>query len=283
MKSVIIKAPCKINLGLNILGLENGYHLLDTVMVAVSLCDTIEMRLRNDGEVRVSFDGATGIDPIKNSAYQAAEYVRDKFRVTQGADIKVTKRVPVAAGLGGSSCDAAGVLRAYEILLGLPITIEDAAKLGSDTAFLWAAMGKKKKGGFAARCTGRGEVLEPFEIKPIDLVIAVSGKVNTAECYRKFDEMYPSYKDSPSDVEALTRALGKGDVGAIAKSLGNALQNPAMELEPKVSTTMELVKGTSPIALLMSGSGASVVGLYKDKKSADSARVMLKDKADFVW
>ena len=277
-RKIIAEAPCKINFGLNILGIENGYHLLDTVMIAIPLCDTIEIKLRNDGKIRTVFesDEILQINPIKNSAYQAAEYIRDKFGINCGADIKIIKRVPVAAGLGGSSCDAAGVLRAYGELFGLPISVEDAAELGSDTAFLFA-------GSIAARCTGRGEILEPFEAKPLNLVIAVSGKVNTAECYSEFDRMYPEYEYSPCNIEGLTMALCEGNADAIARCLGNALEKPAIKLEPKVAETMELVRRTNPAAVFMSGSGAAVVGLYKDEKSADKAREGLIGKIEFVW
>jgi len=282
---IIVEAPCKINLGLNILGIENGYHLLDTVMMAIPLCDTVEIKLRNDGEIKTIFfchgDTAnhiseTKIDPVKNTAYQAAEYVRDNFGITCGADIKIIKRVPVAAGLGGSSCDAAGVLRAYAELLRLPIAVKDAAKLGSDTAFLFA-------GYTTARCTGRGDILEPFEAKPLDLVIAVSGKVNTAECYRKFDELYPNYKYSLSDTNRLIEALREGNVGVIGRCIGNALEDAATELEPRIADTISLFMRTSAVAIFMSGSGAAVVGLYADKKSADRARAELLGKCDFVW
>jgi len=279
-KKIVVEAPCKINLGLNILGIKNDYHLLDTVMMAVGLCDTIELKLRDNGKISTEFvevnnDGLQ-IDPIKNSAYQAAKYVKNKFGVDYGADIRIIKRIPVAAGLGGSSCDAAGVLKAYTELLGLPISVEDAAEIGSDTAFLFA-------GAVAARCTGRGEILEPFEAKPLNLVIVVSGKVNTAECYKKFDEMYSNYEYSPGNIESLVESLKTGDVTAIGKTLGNALEKPAIKLEPQIAKTMKLVRATNPAAVFMSGSGASVVGLYKDKESADKARAELKGKCDFIW
>jgi len=287
--TITVEAPCKINLGLNILGIKNDYHLLDTVMTVTGLCDTVELKLRNDSEIKTHFQFTNSvkitkkgqeelsIDPIKNSAYQSAEYVKNKFGVTCGADINIIKRVPIAAGLGGSSCDAAGVLRAYSELLGLPVTAEDAAKLGSDTAFLFA-------GYTAARCTGRGEILEPFEAKPLNFVIAVSGKVNTAECYRKFDELYPSYEYSSCNIDGLIKAMQTGDIVAIEKCLGNALEKPAIALEPKVAETIKLVSMTNnSVAVFMSGSGAAVVGLYKDKKSADKARIQLRGKCDFVW
>ena len=282
MREIVIEAPAKINLGLNISGVDGtGYHELDTVMAAVPLCDTVYVRLRGDSEIRTVFEWEdakqkAAIDPVHNSAYAAAKYVRDKFGVC-GADIRVVKRVPAAAGLGGSSCDAAAVLRALAELHGIEVTIGDAAKLGSDTAFLFSAAA-------AARCTGRGEKLEIIEgAKPLNMVIAASGFVNTGACYRKFDELHPDGISTPCDTEGLIRGLQAGDLRIIAASIGNALEAPARALEPEVGRTIDLLRTGDPAAVFMTGSGAAAVGLYKDAAAASIAAAALKGKRDFVF
>jgi len=290
-REIIVNAPSKINYGLNVVGLtRDGFHSLDTVMIAIPVFDRIHIRLREDKIITTAFGDESGqaidVDCKNNTAYKAAQYVVDKYDVS-GVDIRVAKGVPIAGGMGGSSCDAAGVLYGYKRLLGLNIGCGDAARLGSDTAFLYGALEDKDRnrrlsGGevwFAARCRGRGENMEYFESRPLNMVICVQGRVDTTRCFGEFGRMYPNRVSEPNDIGTLIRELESGEIGT---PVGNALQEPAMVIEAEVRKSLELVQGTSPVVSFVTGSGAAVVGIYRDTNSRNGAYKKLVGTRDKV-
>ena len=159
-----LSAPAKINLALEVVGRrDDGYHDIDTVMTTIDLAD--ELRLRPHSELSVALQGpdARGIDAADDLAGRAARALAAAAGREPGVRIEVTKRVPAAAGIGGGSSDAAAVLRGLNRLWSLDWPVERlaavGAELGSDVPF-FVHCG-------AARCTGRGEVVEPLrDLKP---------------------------------------------------------------------------------------------------------------------
>ena len=113
MFAATVKSYAKVNLALNVTGCAGGYHLLDSVVASVDICDTVRAKPRKDALVNVYMRGmgSEGIPPEGNNAVRAAEAFVRAFG-TKGADIQIDKDIPIGAGLGGSSADAAGVLNA---------------------------------------------------------------------------------------------------------------------------------------------------------------------------
>ena len=153
MNTVKIKSYAKINLTLEIKGVENGYHLLDSLVASIDLFDLVVLKKRKDklSSITMRGMGSEGIPPEENIALKTAELFSETFS-TPGVDVTVYKNIPIGAGLGGSSADSAGVINGMAKLYG--ITDEDALtalaeKTGSDTSYM-------RKGGFQ-RMQGRGE------------------------------------------------------------------------------------------------------------------------------
>ena len=187
MNTVKIKSYAKVNLTLEIVGIEGGYHLLDSLVASVDLHDLILLKKKKGGLSSITMKGmgSESIPPEKNNALKAAEAFSERLN-TNGADIVIYKNIPMGAGLGGSSADVAGVLNGMAKLYGVDDerALEEIADgLGSDTKYML-------KGGFV-RMRGRGEKLTTTNItqKLHMLLICPHSDVSTAACYRKYDEL----------------------------------------------------------------------------------------------
>ena len=136
MKKVVINAPAKVNFTLDILGVEDGYHKIKTLVSTINLCDKITIKKRKDSRINLIMKGIpVDCEPIENNAYKAAQAFVEKYK-TLGVDIIVNKKIPVGAGLGGSSVDIAGVLNGMKALYPETEVLDIANKLGSDSGYL---------------------------------------------------------------------------------------------------------------------------------------------------
>lgn len=255
--SIRVKAYAKLNLTLSITGKENGYHLLDSLVCSADLFDLITLKKRKDCKITVKMRGlGTELMPIEqNNAYKAAKAYVEAFQ-TSGADILIDKNIPLGAGLGGSSADAAGVIRGMSGLYGAGSgeqLKELCDKLGSDTGYML-------KGGFA-RLSGRGEKVLPINCKTrLNFLLLVPDRgVSTAECYKMYDG-FP-VELPPSDVAAA--ALESGNLAALGQSLSNALYNAAASVNPDVKKAFGELKAFSPLGVNMTGSGSGVYALFE--------------------
>lgn len=255
------KAYAKINLSLNILGVSDGFHALDSVVTTIDLYDTVTVRKRKDDKITLTMKGIGAnilLDERQNNAYKAAVLFKQTFGV-KGVDITILKRIPLSGGLGGSSADIAGVLNAMKDLFDISEDVKPLAdKLGSDSGYLL-------NGGFA-RIGGRGEkvsLIDSYNDFWVVLVFAESG-VNTASCFKKYDE---EVKDGTlSNNENLQNAILKGDLISISKEVNNALALPATYLNSEVSANLKALKDLSPLCASVSGSGSTVFAIFETKE-----------------
>lgn len=260
--AVVVWAPAKVNLFLEILAKRpDGYHDLATLMLAVSLYDTLTFTEEPSGAIRLSCDNpelSTGSD---NLVCRAAELLRRRAGCSRGAAITLAKRIPMAAGLAGGSSDAAATLDGLNQLWGLGLAQPElaglAAELGSDVAFFFATP--------AAWCTGRGEIVEPAAVgKPLWLVlVAPTVGLATADVYR-----HVIVPEAPRSGDAIRQALAAGDVAEVGRQLFNRLQAPAEQLCPAVAGLDALLAEQGPAGRLMSGSGSSLFALCRDRREA---------------
>lgn len=254
----------KINLTLDLLGKEGEYHLIDSLVLSVDLFDRIVARRRKDGKITVSMHGmgSEAIPPEKNTAYLAGERFTAEFQTT-GADITVYKNIPIGAGLGGSSADAAGVLNALGRLYGTDAerTEKLAPELGSDVGFLL-------KGGFA-RMRGRGEQLVFFESVPLLYLLLLVPKkgVSTRECYALSDRFPPEKPRTDRVLEALS-----AHTEWAAKVMGNGLTAAASALVPEVGKALSQLKAFSPWGVNMTGSGSGVYAVFETRELCEWAK-----------
>ena len=255
MNTVRLNAYAKVNLTLDITGAQGGYHTLDSLVVTVSLYDRIVVKRRRDNLVNVVMHGmgSESISPEENNAVKAAEGFVSRFQ-TSGADITVYKNIPVGAGLGGSSADAAGVIRAMAKLYG----ISDMGALksladgfGSDTGYLLT-------GGFA-RMRGRGDIVNGHTMPELYmLLICPESGVSTAACYQEYDRIGKTYEPRTERVLELL-----GAPSWAARLYGNDLTEAAEALNPAVKTALLEARSFSPLGAGLTGSGSAAYAVFE--------------------
>ena len=273
MFGVKIKSHAKVNLSLNITGERGGYHLLDSVVCSVNVWDTVCAKARRDRLVNVYMHGrgSEAIPPGRNNAVLAGEAFVSAFS-TRGADIEIYKDIPIGAGLGGSSADAAGVLNVLAKLY----KVDDVAGLkaladasGSDTGYMLS-------GGFA-RIFGRGDRVEPLCAKRRlwFLLFMPKTSVSTPRCFGLYDSMPDPLR---ADSARLARALQEGDLSGIGANVYNALGKPAAELNSETAEALKAAAVFSPLAYAVTGSGSAVFALFESEEMCRWAKSRYKGK-----
>lgn len=271
MNTVRLSAGAKLNLTLDVLGRRENYHSIDSLVTSIDLSDRIVAKKRKDGQIFVQMHGmgSENIPPDKNNAQRAGERFVQAFQTT-GADIAVYKNIPIGAGLGGSSADAAGVLRALGKLYGVPLEALKpvADELGSDTGYLLS-------GGFA-RLRGRGEQVELLGDPPDlhFLLLCPKEGVSTAECYRKSDELAPL---SPHTEEALS-LINSGNLEWAVKLFSNGLFPAAKALCADICRAEEELLAFSPLKVNLTGSGSGVYAVFESRELCEWAKSRYKGK-----
>ena len=280
MDKVTERAPCKVNLFLDVTGLRaDGYHGIESVMTTLPLCDEVTVTL-TDGAIRVSMksdtnlsDDLSALPEEKNLAYRAAKKFFEAAGIKgAGTNIEIIKRIPSRAGLGGGSVDAAAALRALNKLLYKPFSTEELCRigltLGADVPFCVV--------GGTALCRGIGE-----EITPINNAVEFHGiitaehaeKRSTAAAYRAVDVAICSLVKDKSAVR-MAKALEAGAFEAVCEEayniFGDACGYP--------DEARRLLKESGAPFVLMSGAGPSVVALTETRREADSLKKMMNEK-----
>jgi 4-diphosphocytidyl-2-C-methyl-D-erythritol kinase len=271
---VQVAAHAKVNLLLRILAREgSGYHQIETAFQLLELCDDVRVR-RTAGGVTLEVDGPH-LGPIEeNLAVRAARAVLAVTGEKFGVAVALTKRIPVRAGLGGGSSDAAAVLHAVNALAGQVVPRQEvlllATRLGADVAFF-------ASGAPLALAWGRGERLfrlTPPPVAPALLAIPPIG-VATPEAYRWWDEMHPHAElRGPVTLDAEAFATW----GSIGRLGGNDFEVPVFSRVPPLRTVFEKLAQTGPLWVRLCGSGAAVAAVYRTTRDRDDAGTVLDSK-----
>ena len=266
MDSVKVKSFAKLNLTLFVTGAKDGFHMLDSIAVTVDLYDSVKVKKRRDGlvSVRMYGMGSENIPYESNNAVKAAKAFSEKYGCG-GADITVYKNIPIGLGAGGSSADAAGVLKAMSRLY----KVDDVAgiklladSLGSDTKYMLS-------GGYA-RLTGRGDAVKKLEsgLKLSFLLLAPQERISTAQCFKEFDVC----GTLGGDGDKAEKAVLNGDLYGLAESMGNSLYPAAKRLSGEVETAYRELEAFSPLAVGMTGSGSGVYALFETDELCEYAK-----------
>ena len=302
------KAYAKVNVTLDISGVKDGYHQLDSLVIALDLYDLITVKKRKDGKIRVFTrgEGSESIPEEKNNAYKAAVAFQSEFSCG-GAEINVFKNIPVGAGLGGSSADAAGVLRAMKKLFCIAPSPENERKIlaiadqtGSDVRAMYSGGACRMRGrgenvtdifsaDFSADGETRGEesndgaaggqavtrenYAEKNAKRAYFLLICPPTGVSTPDCFRLFDEQKKFY--APVTEEAV-RLYRRGDLEGLGKAVKNDLQSAACALNPHVQTALSEAAAFSPLGYGMTGSGSAAFALFDSREMLDWAKSRYK-------
>lgn len=259
-----ILAPAKINLGLRIVGVRpDGYHELDSLFLPLDLTDTLEVQSAPAAgvEVRLQVDGAAP-EGDSNLAVRAARAFCEASGLALRVEIELSKRTPVAAGLGGGSSDAAAVLRALSRQQGDSLNAAELARLalelGADVPFFLDPR--------PTRVRGIGERLDPApDLPPLALVLANPGEgVPTAEAYRAYDAL--GLPTSPA-LPGIPR-LDPLQAEILGPLLHNDLEAPATRLCPAIGRIRAALERAGALAVGLSGSGATLYGVCRDQDDA---------------
>jgi 4-diphosphocytidyl-2-C-methyl-D-erythritol kinase len=269
---VIVRAPAKLNLFFEVLARRSdGYHEIETLMVPISLYDTLAARDDPAGNLQldcwwdVAGDDGTSLGELPSSennlAYRAVRLLRERAGIDRGISLRLSKTIPSAAGLGGGSSDAAAALLAANEVWHLNWSrgqlAELAAELGSDIPFFIL--------GGAAICRGRGERIEPLAgATPLHFVVVRPPVgLSTAAVYK-----HCQVAAQPRGVAPLVAALRAGDVRNLDQLIHNRLQDAAEALCPWIATLERELAGQDCLADQMSGSGTSYFGICRHARHA---------------
>ena len=272
------EAYAKVNFTLEVFGKRaDGYHALRSVVMPISLSDTLDIEVTDDGEITSD----TGYDD--DLCVKAARILRSSVSglpSSLGATIRVVKRIPAGGGLGGGSADAAAVLRALNELWKIGLSREELAEVGAQIGSDVPAL---VMGGLVIM-EGRGEKvsqIEHSEHSNINLVLVNPGvQSSTKEVYAACE---PRPLDGENATERMVEALGSGNPEEIAAALMNDLQAPAVKLHPEIADALVSLRTAGVIGAMMSGSGSSVFGLVPDSATAERISAELNFRGLQSW
>lgn len=275
MDSLVLNAKAKINLYLDVTGKRaDGYHLLETVMHTVSLCDTVTLTKTGRNGIEISCS-----DPLipcneKNIAYKCAAAFFDKTGISsRGVSINIIKRIPSQAGMGGGSADGAAVLtgldRLFETGLSEGELISIGARIGADIPFCI-------KGG-CGYCTGIGEIIEPL---PAICGCVLIGKgqagISTAEAFGKIDSL-----GSGIGITGIKQIFGNVSLLTDIAPFCRNIFDDVTSIE-EVTDIKRIMTENGAVCSAMTGSGSAVFGLFESENVASKAQEVLKQKNYFT-
>ena len=260
-----VQARAKINWTLDVVGtLPNGYHDLDMLMQSVTLCDRLTVEDADRRTLSVAAGGGGFVPADENNlVLRAANALGEETGCQKGARIRLVKYIPVAAGMGGGSSDAAATLVALNRLWGLGLSMDELERIGlrvgADVPFC-------VRGGLQ-RAQGVGERLTPLPMRrPLYLIAFQPCRgLSTREVFTKYHEEGVSDADRP-DNEQAALALARGDARLLGRSMGNVLEPVSRRLRPEIDRAILALEASGAAGARMTGSGSAVFGVYENAR-----------------
>lgn len=279
LQSLHKKSPCKVNLLLNVLGRHaDGFHELETVMQPVNLCDDLAFE-RGGAGIELSCSDANLPINSHNLVHRAAIAFLRAAKTNDGAKIHLGKKIPLAAGLGGGSGNAATTLLALNELFGQPLSAaklnEIAATLGSDVPFFLHNQ--------PALATGHGEKIQPLDFFPTlhekaFLLIHPGFGIATPWAYQNLARFPDALNGKPGRAQKLVSLLQNGDLRAAGTEFYNSLEAPVLEKYPVLALYQECLRENGALAALMSGSGSTTFAIAESVNAAERLAEKFKVK-----
>ncbi|WP_461811743.1 4-(cytidine 5'-diphospho)-2-C-methyl-D-erythritol kinase [Faecalimonas sp.] len=274
MDKLELKALAKINLGLDVLGKrENGYHDVRMVMQTIYLYDDVFMQKTEEEGIHLETNLFYLPVNENNIAYKAAKLLMDEFNIEGGISIRLNKFIPVSAGMAGGSSNAAAVLfgmnKMYQLGLSQQELMERGVKLGADVPYCIM------RGTVLAE--GIGEELTPLPALPkcYVLIAKPSVSVSTKTVYEKLDAL--NIVEHPN-IDGIIEGLEEQDLDKIASNMGNVLEEVTIGDYPIIEKIKKVMKDAGALNAMMSGSGPTVFGIFKERKDAKQAYIEIKKR-----
>lgn len=268
-----LRALAKINLGLDVTGKRpDGYHEVRMIMQSIQMFDQLEIEKSGEPGIRIETNLSFLPCNENNLVYRAADLLMKEFDIRSGLDVKLTKFIPVAAGMAGGSSDAAAVLVGVNRMFGLGLStrelMERGVKIGADVPYCIM------RG--TALAEGIGEKLTRLSpMPPCHVLIGKPGiNVSTKFVYGNLD--LKKVKTHP-DIDAIRDAIERGDLHGVARNMGNVLELVTCPAYPVIEEIKELMMQEGALNAMMSGSGPTVFGLFDDQETAKKAYEKLRD------
>lgn len=280
MNSIELKSRAKINLSIDVLGKRvDGYHLVEMIMQTIDLYDIIKIKELETEEIIIKSN--TSDIPLNedNIVYKAAELIRDNFNIKKGIEIFIEKNIPIAAGMAGGSSNAAAILVGLNKLWNLNLSEKELKelgfKLGADVPF--CIVGK------AALAQGVGEELTYIKGLPDDISILVCKPelfVSTKEVYEGLDLKNINIKP---DNKYLINCLENNEIELLSKNMVNVLETVTSKKHKEISDIEKIMNKNKALGSMMSGSGPTVFGIYKNEEDALKGKRELLKKYKQVY
>lgn len=273
--TLTVQCPAKINLFLHVAGKRHdGYHNIVTLMQTVNLYDTIEFTIAGQGTSLV-VDGGDNIPADgSNTIVRAIEVIRLRYRLKEPIRVRLKKRIPIGAGLGGGSSDCAGAILAMNRLFDLRMTkrqmADIGASVGSDVPFFFY--------GPLAVCRGRGEIVEPLPPLPkMRIVLAVPAKGNPTENIYKKLNISRLTKGASGVMVNLNMIL----VGILGRQcLTNQLESTASRFNPEMTALKRFMLGLFPSGVFMTGSGSGLYAFCRTNRESVAKAAKIRSTAN---
>lgn len=269
-----VKAYAKINLGLDVVRRrEDGYHEVRMIMQTVKLFDELTFQLLEEDVIRIKTN--LGVIPVDDSnlIYKAIQLLKEQYGITKGMEVDLMKSIPVAAGMAGGSTDCAATLETASELFGLSLSqkelMELGVKLGADVPYCIL------KG--TALSEGIGELLTTLPAMP-DCYILVAKppvSVSTKFVYESLDSKEIPYHP---DIDGMVAAIKQGSLSGITERMENVLESVTIPAHPEIDKIKSCMKEMGAENALMSGSGPTVFGIFKDAQTAERAADAIREQ-----
>lgn len=262
---LMIRAYAKINLGLKVLGRRpDGYHEIHTLLQSIDLADTLTLEGRSDGKIALDIEPDLGIPKEENLVFRAAQLIVRGVGCQEGVHLRLLKKIPIEAGLGGGSSDAAAALAGMDRLLQLNQSRGElmgwAAQLGGDVPFFF-------EGGLC-EASGRGQLirrLPPLLWDRYFVLLVPPARLPTPSVYREFDRLNAS---KPKAVKEDALSFVVGDEPPFI-SMANDLESAALSLSPQLVEYHKYLERAGAEFFGMSGSGPTYYAAFKHKEQAE--------------
>ncbi len=279
MEKLTLECRGKINLAIDVVGKrENGYHDVEMILQEIGLSDRLTLSLRKDGQITLTTNSPDLPVNEGNLAYRAAEAFFTRLGHTDGVDIHLEKRIPMGAGLGGGSADAAGVLKGLNVMFGQPFETKTllslATSLGADVPFCVL--------GGCALATGIGEVLTPLPMPPHLFCVVAKPEpfVSTKWVYENLDF---TKKPDGLNISRVVDGIRSGDLPLICQNAANILETVTIPSYPVVGWLKQGFLESGAVLSLMSGSGSAVFGLFRSEDEAKEGAQQAARYTDMIY
>ncbi len=268
MDSIWINAPAKINIGLDVIRRrEDGYHEVKMIMQSIRLFDRLTLTKTKEPGIKLTTNLSYLPVNEDNLVYQSAKRLMDEFHLEGGLDIKLDKRIPVAAGMAGGSTDAASCMLAindlYELGLSKRHLMKRGVKLGADIPYCIL------KG--TALSEGIGEKLSTIPAMPSCYILIAKPNIHVSTKWVYTNLVLDEHTNHP-DIDGMLASMKKRDLLSLSNQIGNVLESVTIPAYPQIAAIKECMLQNGALGSLMSGSGPTVFGIFDDKDKAMAAK-----------